>query len=373
MQQIKDGGLLACATRSASSADRSRRDGRGVYYDARARRVTACNLRPTPTCGSRAKSILGPSALQAHCGICACCTPKAYAATRAIERQERAARGCTHVARLQHLHARRRRGARRRDVAVVAALGLERLGRVRRRRPARARAHAGGARRGSRAPRAAADAAAAAAAQAETAAAASQETRGLGAQPPRAHPLEAAAAAAAKPRRDGTTRRARGAEARPSSADGAERGTREAERRPRAGRGHARADLADAEAERTRALRLVVGVLGRDRVERALANGGIGSLLRDGRTAYRPTGSMGPPSDAGRRSRSDDKPSVGNGVGQGALEAHAAKIHSKARRTATGRLRLKQSARELRCRRPSKPRAPTGTEFTLRKETSASP
>ena len=67
-----------------------------------------------------------------------------------------------------------------------------------------------------------------------------------------------------------------------------------------------RADLADAEAERTRALRLVVGVLGRDRVERALANGGIGSLLRDGRTAYRPTGSMGPPSDAGRRSRSDE-------------------------------------------------------------------
>ena len=61
-----------------------------------------------------------------------------------------------------------------------------------------------------------------------------------------------------------------------------------------------------AEAERTRALRLVVGVLGRDRVERALANGGIGSLLRDGRTAYRPTGSMGPPSDAGRRSRSDE-------------------------------------------------------------------
>ena len=54
-----------------------------------------------------------------------------------------------------------------------------------------------------------------------------------------------------------------------------------------------RADLADAEAERTRALRLVVGVLGRDRVERALANGGIGSLLRDWRTAYRPTGSMG--------------------------------------------------------------------------------
>ena len=42
-----------------------------------------------------------------------------------------------------------------------------------------------------------------------------------------------------------------------------------------------RADLADAEAERTRALRLVVGVLGHDRVERALANGGyIGSLLR---------------------------------------------------------------------------------------------
>ena len=38
-----------------------------------------------------------------------------------------------------------------------------------------------------------------------------------------------------------------------------------------------RADLADAEAERTRALRLVVGVLGRHRVERALANGGIGS------------------------------------------------------------------------------------------------
>ena len=67
-----------------------------------------------------------------------------------------------------------------------------------------------------------------------------------------------------------------------------------------------RADLADAEAERTRALRLVVGVLGRDRVERALANGGIGSLLRDGRTAYRPMGSMGPPSDAGRRSRSDE-------------------------------------------------------------------
>ena len=63
---------------------------------------------------------------------------------------------------------------------------------------------------------------------------------------------------------------------------------------------------ADAEAERTRALRLVVGVLGRDRVERALANGGIGSLLRDGRAAYRPTGSMGPPSDAGRRSRSDE-------------------------------------------------------------------
>ena len=54
------------------------------------------------------------------------------------------------------------------------------------------------------------------------------------------------------------------------------------------------------------ALRLVVGVLGRNRVERALANGGIGSLLRDGRTAYRPTGSMGPPSDAGRRSRSDE-------------------------------------------------------------------
>ena len=67
-----------------------------------------------------------------------------------------------------------------------------------------------------------------------------------------------------------------------------------------------RADLADAEAERTRALRLVVGVLGRDRVERALANGGISSLLRDGRAAYRPTGSMGPPSDAGRRSRSDE-------------------------------------------------------------------
>ena len=63
---------------------------------------------------------------------------------------------------------------------------------------------------------------------------------------------------------------------------------------------------ADAEAERTRALRLVVGVLGRDRVERALANGGIGSLLREGRTAYRPTGSMGPPTDAARRSRSDE-------------------------------------------------------------------
>ena len=108
--------------------------------------MTACRVRRL-ACGSRAKSILGPSALQAHCGICACCTPKAYAATRAIERQERAARGCTHVARLQHLDARRRRGARqRRDVAVVAALGLERLGRVRRRRPARARAHAGAAR-----------------------------------------------------------------------------------------------------------------------------------------------------------------------------------------------------------------------------------
>ena len=66
-----------------------------------------------------------------------------------------------------------------------------------------------------------------------------------------------------------------------------------------------RADLADAEAERTRALRLVVGVLGRDRVERALANGGIGSLLK-GERAYRPTGSMGPPSAAGRRSRSDE-------------------------------------------------------------------
>ena len=62
-----------------------------------------------------------------------------------------------------------------------------------------------------------------------------------------------------------------------------------------------RADLADAEAERTRALRLVVGVLGRDRVERALANGGIGSLLR---TATAPADrGMGPPSDAGRRSR----------------------------------------------------------------------
>ena len=67
-----------------------------------------------------------------------------------------------------------------------------------------------------------------------------------------------------------------------------------------------RADLADAEAERTRALRLVVGVLGRDRVKRALTNGGIGSLPRDGRTAYRPTGSMGPPTDAARRSQSDE-------------------------------------------------------------------
>jgi hypothetical protein len=67
-----------------------------------------------------------------------------------------------------------------------------------------------------------------------------------------------------------------------------------------------RADLADAEAERTRALRLVVGVLGRDRVKRALTNGGIGSLPRDGRTAYRPTGSMGPPTDAARRPQSDE-------------------------------------------------------------------
>jgi hypothetical protein len=74
-----------------------------------------------------------------------------------------------------------------------------------------------------------------------------------------------------------------------------------------------RADLADAEAERTRALRLVVGVLGRGRVERALANGGIGALLSDRRdVAYRPTGSMGPPTDAARRSRSDDMYRVTN-------------------------------------------------------------
>ena len=156
----------------------------------------------------------------------------------------------------------------RRDVAVVAALGLERFGRVRRRRAAdpcpRRR---GGASRPPARPRTASRpaidmarrqdmldaafprrrrpsatpapprrrprrrrrrpsarrrrrrrAAAAAAAQAETAAAAaSQKKRGLGAQPARAHPHEAAATAAAKPHRQplGVRERARGAEARP--------------------------------------------------------------------------------------------------------------------------------------------------------------
>ena len=54
-----------------------------------------------------------------------------------------------------------------------------------------------------------------------------------------------------------------------------------------------RADLADAEAERTRALRLVVGVLGRLTASNARsANGGIGSLLRDGDTGPRPAGGL---------------------------------------------------------------------------------
>ena len=288
------------------------------------------------------------------------------------------------VARLQHLDARRRRGARqRRDVAVVAALGLERLGRVRRRRPARARAHAGAARvqtarrgpprraarpstwRGARTcstprflydgagrarrPRRRARVRGAAADGRREAAPPPPRAKppppppkrkppppplprnrsGLGAQPARAHPLEAAAAAAAKPhrqplgaedelaslKRDLKAQTARNAELEKRNADR----ERDADMRARtsptprpSGRGRCGSSSACWAATASNA---------RWRTAASVPCCGTGGQRS------RPTGSMGPPSDAGRRSRSDEH-HVTSGV-RTSFSFHAKRAASK--------------------------------------------
>ena len=144
---------MAAWARSSRSASSS--TARGGRRDWRARscfvsRFSSRRQKPRPTPCVRVKSKINFGS-ERFCKHTAAFVPaarrKRTQRPAQLNAKNTAARGCTHVARLQHLHARRRRGARqRRDVAVVAALGLERLGRVRRRRPARARAHAGAAR-----------------------------------------------------------------------------------------------------------------------------------------------------------------------------------------------------------------------------------